>query len=66
MIKKLLPMHPGEALREEFLVPLNLSAGTLANINSNSSIGKGDNTSAVTNANSLVLNGGTLNSPCCR
>ncbi|SCM71403.1 Addiction module antidote protein, HigA family [uncultured Pleomorphomonas sp.] len=24
------PMHPGEILREEFLVPLNMSAGTLA------------------------------------
>jgi len=23
-------MHPGEVLREEFLVPLNLSAGALA------------------------------------
>jgi antitoxin HigA-1 len=30
MAKKLEPMHPGEALREEFLVPLNLSAGALA------------------------------------
>ena len=28
--KKLEPMHPGEVLREEFLVPLNLSAGELA------------------------------------
>jgi antitoxin HigA-1 len=30
MAKKLSPMHPGEVLREEFLVPLNLSAGALA------------------------------------
>ena len=30
MSKKLPPMHPGEVLREEFLVPLNLSAGALA------------------------------------
>src|ERR1035437_8519058 len=30
MTKKLAPMHPGEVLREEFLVPLNLSAGRLA------------------------------------
>ena len=30
MTKKLAPMHPGEVLREEFLVPLNLSAGALA------------------------------------
>ena len=30
MIKKLAPMHPGEVLREEFLVPLKLSAGALA------------------------------------
>jgi antitoxin HigA-1 len=28
--KKLPPLHPGEVLREEFLVPLKLSAGTLA------------------------------------
>jgi antitoxin HigA-1 len=26
MVKKLPPMHPGEVLREEFLVPLGLSA----------------------------------------
>jgi antitoxin HigA-1 len=32
MIKKLSPMHPGEVLREEFLVPLALSAGKLARI----------------------------------
>ena len=30
MAKKLPPLHPGEILREEFLVPLNLSAGSLA------------------------------------
>lgn len=30
MIKKLKPMHPGEVLREEFLVPLRMSAGALA------------------------------------
>lgn len=28
--KKLPPLHPGEVLREEFLVPLKLSAGALA------------------------------------
>ena len=28
--KKLPPLHPGEVLREEFLVPFKLSAGTLA------------------------------------
>ena len=28
--KKLLPLHPGEVLREEFLVPLGLSPGALA------------------------------------
>jgi addiction module HigA family antidote len=28
--KKLPPLHPGEVLREEFLVPLNLSPGALA------------------------------------
>jgi antitoxin HigA-1 len=28
--KKLEPMHPGEVLREEFLVPLKMSAGALA------------------------------------
>jgi addiction module HigA family antidote len=28
--KTLAPLHPGEVLREEFLVPLNLSAGALA------------------------------------
>src|SRR5215475_7960542 len=30
MVKKLQPMQPGEVLREEFLVPLRLSAGALA------------------------------------
>src|SRR5260370_33285270 len=30
MAKKLKPMHPGEILREEFLVPLKMSAGALA------------------------------------
>lgn len=30
MTRKLKPMHPGEVLREEFLVPLDISAGTLA------------------------------------
>ena len=30
MAKKLPPMHPGEVLREEFLVPLGLSAGAIA------------------------------------
>ena len=30
MVKKLAPLHPGEVLREEFLVPLSLSAGALA------------------------------------
>lgn len=28
--KKLKPMHPGEVLREEFLVPLGMSAGAIA------------------------------------
>ena len=32
MTKKLKPMHPGEVLREEFLVPLNMSAGALAKV----------------------------------
>ena len=32
MAKKLKPMHPGEVLREEFLVPLGLSAGALAKV----------------------------------
>jgi addiction module HigA family antidote len=30
MAKKLPPLHPGEILREEFLVPLGLSPGALA------------------------------------
>jgi addiction module HigA family antidote len=30
MPRKLAPLHPGEVLREEFLVPLGLSPGTLA------------------------------------
>ena len=30
MAKKLAPLHPGEVLREEFLVPLEMSAGALA------------------------------------
>jgi len=30
MVKKLRPMHPGEVLREDFLIPLGLSAGALA------------------------------------
>ena len=30
MTRKLKPMHPGEVLREEFLVPLDISAGALA------------------------------------
>src|SRR5262245_44677437 len=30
MAKKLDPLHPGEVLREEFLVPLKISAGGLA------------------------------------
>jgi antitoxin HigA-1 len=30
MAKILKPMHPGEVLREEFLVPLKMSAGALA------------------------------------
>ena len=30
MAKKLAPMHPGEVLREEFLLPLDMSAGALA------------------------------------
>jgi addiction module HigA family antidote len=32
MTKKLKPMHPGEILREAFLVPLKMSAGTLAKV----------------------------------
>jgi len=30
MAKKLPPMHPGAVLREEFLIPLGLSAGPIA------------------------------------
>ena len=30
MTKKLAPMHPGEVLREEFLIPLGMSPGALA------------------------------------
>jgi addiction module HigA family antidote len=30
MAKRLPPMHPGEVLHEEFLVPLKISAGALA------------------------------------
>ncbi|HZP68396.1 MAG TPA: HigA family addiction module antitoxin [Pseudolabrys sp.] len=30
MIRKLPSMHPGEVLREKFLIPLKLSAGALA------------------------------------
>jgi antitoxin HigA-1 len=30
MAKKLSPLHPGEVLREEFLVPMAMSAGALA------------------------------------
>jgi addiction module HigA family antidote len=30
MAKTLSPMHPGEVLREEFLVPLNMAPGALA------------------------------------
>jgi len=29
-LKQLPPMHPGEVLREEFLLPLKMSAGALA------------------------------------
>jgi addiction module HigA family antidote len=32
MAKKLPPLHPGEILREEFLVPLRMSAGALAKV----------------------------------
>jgi addiction module HigA family antidote len=30
--KKLPPLHPGEILRQEFLVPLGLSSGSLAKV----------------------------------
>jgi addiction module HigA family antidote len=32
MIKTLAPLHPGEVLREEFLIPLSMSAGALAKV----------------------------------
>lgn len=32
MSRKLPPMHPGEVLREEFLAPLEMSAGMLAKV----------------------------------
>jgi antitoxin HigA-1 len=32
MTRKLKPMHPGEVLREEFLVPLKMSTGAFAKI----------------------------------
>jgi addiction module HigA family antidote len=32
MARKPRPMHPGEVLREEFLIPLNMSAGALAKV----------------------------------
>jgi antitoxin HigA-1 len=32
MTRKLKPMHPGEILREEFLLPLGISAGALAKV----------------------------------
>ncbi|QWG11986.1 HigA family addiction module antidote protein [Bradyrhizobium sediminis] len=32
MARKLSPMHPGEVLREEFLLPLGLSSGALAKV----------------------------------
>jgi addiction module HigA family antidote len=32
MTRKLPPLHPGEILREEFLIPLQLSAGALAKV----------------------------------
>jgi addiction module HigA family antidote len=32
MVKRLPPLHPGEVLREEFLIPLSMSAGALARI----------------------------------
>jgi addiction module HigA family antidote len=30
LTKQLAPMHPGEVLRKEFLIPLKMSAGALA------------------------------------
>ena len=32
MTRKLPPLHPGEILREEFLIPLRMSAGALARV----------------------------------
>lgn len=32
MTENLHPIHPGEVLREEYLVPLNMSAGALAKL----------------------------------
>ena len=32
MAKKLPPLHPGEVLREEFLIPLKMSPGALAKV----------------------------------
>jgi antitoxin HigA-1 len=32
MAKTLPPLHPGEILREEFLIPLGMSAGALAKV----------------------------------
>jgi antitoxin HigA-1 len=32
MARKLPPLHPGEILREEFLLPLRMSAGALARV----------------------------------
>src|SRR5579863_5234445 len=32
ILETLPPMHPGEVLREEYLVPLNMSAGALARV----------------------------------
>jgi antitoxin HigA-1 len=32
MTKKLAPLHPGEVLREEFLIPLGMSSGALAKV----------------------------------
>jgi addiction module HigA family antidote len=32
MTRKLPPLHPGEILREEFLIPLRMSAGALAKV----------------------------------
>src|SRR6266481_4988331 len=32
LTKRIAPMHPGEVLREEFLIPLAMSAGALAKV----------------------------------